>query len=299
MKFFNTIFQKLNFRCIAIIIIFAMANSCNPPTTITNKPVISVSILPQKYFTEKIAGDKFEINVLIPPGASPASYDPTPNQLIQLADSKIYFKIGYIEFEKNWIDKFISEYPELAIIDTSNGLDLMENENSHSHHYHGWIEPHIWMSPENVKNIALNIYQAIIKIDKKNISYYKSNYNEFISEIEALNKSITSMFEKINTKRFIIYHPALTYYAADFGLEQISIEIEGKNPSANYIKQIIDIAKKEQIKAVLVQKQFDITKAETIAKEIEGQVIPIDPLDYNWPNQLLEISLKLSQALNQ
>jgi len=284
---------------ILLLLSFIFLNSCNLSSSKRNKPVISVSILPQKYFVQKIAQNNYEINVLVPPGASPANYDPTPNQLVQLSDSKIYFKIGHIEFEKNWMNKFTKEYPELEVIDTSDGLDLLENKESHSDHNHGWIEPHIWMSPKNVKKIALNIYQALIKIDEKNKTFYKSNFDIFISEIEALNKSINLSLNEIKSNKFIIYHPALTYYAADFGLEQISIELEGKNPSAYYIKQLIDIAKEENIKVVLVQKQFDKSKAETIAKEIGGQVITIDPLDYNWPNQLLEISFKLGKALNQ
>ncbi len=155
------------------------------------------------------------------------------------------------------------------------------------------------MSPRNVKIIAQNIYQALIKIDKENESYYESNYNIFISELEAIDKSITSSFKEINSRKFIIYHPALTYFATDYGLEQIPIELEGKNPSPMHIKQITDLAIKENIKAILVQEQFDKTKAETISKEINGQVIMIDPLDYNWPNQILEISHKLSQVLKQ
>lgn len=155
------------------------------------------------------------------------------------------------------------------------------------------------MSPRNVKIIARNIFQALIETDEKNESFYKSNYNMFISEVEALDKSITNAMENLTSRKFIIYHPALTYFAADYGLEQIPIELEGKNPSPLHIKQITDLALKENIKAILVQEQFDKSKAETISKEINGEVIMIDPLDYNWPNQLLEISHKLSQALNQ
>ncbi len=119
--------------CSFLFLVFSI-NSCKNPGSENSKPVISVSILPQKYFVQKIARDNFDINVLIPPGASPASYDPTPGQLTQLADSKIYFKIGHIEFEKNWINMFAKEYPDLKIIDTSVGLELLNNESSHGHH---------------------------------------------------------------------------------------------------------------------------------------------------------------------
>lgn len=272
-------------------VLFFLLNACTNKTD-HSKAVISVSILPQKYFVEQIAGDHFDINVLIPPGASPASYDPTPSQIVELANSQIYFKIGYIEFEKNWLDKISGEYPQLNIIDNSAGLDLIENQEydqDHGHH-HGFIEPHTWMSPENVKVIAKSIYEALLKFDKQNESFYTENYNRFILEIESLNLNISKQLQGIPSRSFIIYHPALTYFAKSYKLQQLPIEIEGKNPSAYHIKQIIDTAISQNIQIVFIQKQFDQEKAKIIASEINGRVIPIDPLDYNWPDQLLTIT---------
>lgn len=265
--------------------------SCTKKTG-NHKAVISVSILPQKYFVEQIAGDHFEINVLIPPGASPASYDPTPSQIVELAKSQIYFKIGYIEFEKNWLDKISGEYPQLNIIDNSVGLDLIENQEydqDHGHH-HGFIEPHTWMSPENVKIIARSIYEALLKFDNQSESYYTENYTRFILEIDSLDQDISTQLQHIPSRSFIIYHPALTYFAKAYKLQQLPIEIEGKNPSAYHIKQIIDTAISKNIQIVFIQKQFDQEKAKTIASEINGNVIPIDPLDYNWSDQLRTIT---------
>jgi zinc transport system substrate-binding protein len=262
------------------------------------KPVISVSIIPQKYFVEKIAGDNFDINVLIPPGASPATYDPTPAQIIELTKSKIYFKIGHIEFEKNWLDNISLEYPQLNIIDNSIGIDLLENKYSDHGHHHGFIEPHTWMKPENVKIIANSIYEAILKLDKENETFYTNNFNLFISEIDSLHRMLFLQLQDVQSRSFIIYHPALTYFAEAYNLHQTSIETEGKNPSAFHIKQIIDTAKSRNIKIVFIQKQFNQEKAKTIAHEIGGSVIPIDPLDYNWHDQLLSISKALVLASN-
>ncbi len=274
-----------------LVVVFYLLNACTNKTD-NSKAVISVSILPQKYFVEQIAGDHFDINVLIPPGASPASYDPTPSQIVELAKSKIYFKIGYIEFEKNWLDKISEEYPQLNIIDNSAGLDLIENQEhdqGHGHH-HGFIEPHTWMSPENVKIIARSIYEALLKFDNQNESFYTENYNRFILEIESLNQDISEQLQDASSRSFIIYHPALTYFAKAYKLLQLPIEIEGKNPSAYHIKQIIDSAKSQNIQIIFIQKQFDQEKAKIIASEINGNVIAIDPLDYNWPDQLRTIA---------
>ena len=233
----------LPFKLLVFLVLLLNACAIN---TIETKPVISVSILPQKYFVEKIAGDNFKINVLIPPGASPATYDPTPAQIVELAKSKIYFKIGHIEFEKNWLDKISIEYPELNIIDNSVGIDLLENKDSgsdHDHH-HGFIEPHTWMSPQNANIIASSIYEALLKLDKENESFYTNNYHLFISEIDSLNRRLSMQLQDIPSRSFIIYHPALTYFAEAYNLNQIPIEKEGKSPSAFHIKQIIDVAKK-------------------------------------------------------
>lgn len=274
-----------------------LLTSCTINTNKT-KPVISVSIIPQKYFVEKIAGDNFDINVLIPPGASPATYDLTPAQIIEMTKSKIYFKIGHIEFEKNWLDNISLEYPQLNIIDNSIGIDLLENENNDYGHHHGFIEPHTWMKPENVKIIANSIYEAILKLDKENETFYTNNFNLFISEIDSLHRKLFLQLQDVQSRNFIIYHPALTYFAEAYNLHQISIETEGKNPSAFHIKQIIDTAKSRNIKIVFIQKQFNQEKAKTIAHEIGGSVIPIDPLDYNWHDQLLSISKALVLASN-
>ena len=253
----------LPFKLLVFLVLLLDACAINIKAT---KPVISVRILPQQYFVEKIAGDNFEINVLIPPGASPATYDPTPAQIVELAKSKIYFKIGHIEFEKNWLDNITLEYPQLNIIDNSTGIDLLENRDHD--HQHGFIEPHTWMSPENVKIIAKSIYEAILKLDKENETFYTKNFNLFISEIDSLHRKLSMQFQDVQSRSFIIYHPALTYFAEAYNLHQISIETEGKNPSAFHIKQIIDTAKSRNIKIIFIQKQFDQEKAKTIAQEI-------------------------------
>jgi zinc transport system substrate-binding protein len=294
MKGNNVIVQFFSFKGWIIPALMVVLFSCNQSKPEHGKQVITVSILPQKFFVEKIAGDKFEVNVMVPPGASHENYDPTPGQIVGLSNSKLYFRIGNIEFENTWMDKFRENYPNLKIIDLSKNIDLIEN--SDHHHNHGLIEPHTWMSPLNVKVMSKMIYEVLAGMDNMNENYYSVNYHQFLKEIDALNERVKEKLLHAHSKGFIIYHPALTYYARDYGLKQFSIEVEGKNPSAFHIRSLIDIAKKEKIRIVFVQKQFDRSRAETIAKEIDGIIIDIDPLAYEWDIQMMEITEKLVEV---
>lgn len=287
----------MNFKTLIYYILILLIVGCAEKKLPSEKPVITVSILPQKYFTEKIVGDRFDINVMIPPGASPANYDPTPKQMMNLANSSIYFKIGYIGFELNWINKTVTDFPKVKFIDTSKGVIFSETEETHGDHSHYGIEPHIWMSPKNVKIIASNILETMVHTDPQNEAFYKNNYKNFIQEVDSVHSIIENKLINIDSREFIIYHPALTYFAEDYGLTQYALEIDGKEPSAKQMQELIKIARKRDIKIIFVQKQFNQGEARTLEKEINGIVVPIDPLDYNWSSQIVEIAGLLNKAL--
>ncbi len=281
--------STLKTTVILLIAILFLAG-CGQEKAANNKQLITVSILPQKYFVEKIAGDSFEINVLIPSGASPETYEPTPSQILKTEKSAVYFEMGYIELEKNRMKGYLKNKSGLKIINCSNGIELIKKGEK-------WIEPHIWMSPENVKVIAKNIYTGLVAIAPENRKNYKNNLNTFFTEIDSINKIIETKLKNTKSKSFLIYHPALTYFARDYGLNQIPVQVEGKTPSSKYMKSIIEKAKKEGIKIIVVQQQFDIQKAKTIAQEIGGKVITINPLNYNWEEEMVSIADKLGGEL--
>jgi zinc transport system substrate-binding protein len=295
--------DNIAIRIIILIICFPLIQGCQNAGRKSEKRMITVSILPQKYFIEKIAGDKFQVNVMVPPGANHENYDPTPEQVMNLSNTFLYFRIGNIEFENVWIPKFVENYPELKIVNLSRGLNLIsnteDNEHDHQNHHHGQSDPHTWMSPVNVKGIAKNIYEALVEQDMENEGFYTTNYKLFIAELDSLNDRIAELLQHKKSDGFIIYHPALTYFARDFGLKQYALEVDGKSPSAFHIRAIIDIAKKENIRVILVQKQFDKTKAETIATETGAAVTEIDPLNENWAQEIMDITNKLAESLNQ
>ena len=276
-----------------------------------DKPVITVTIEPLRYFTEAIAGDNFNVVSMVPKGSSPETYDPTPQQLVDLAKSKAYFRIGYIGFEQTWMDKLTDNAPHLQFFDTSRGIDLIF-DSSHVHHHHGddeahahdsiqedehhilGVEPHIWSSAYNAQIIAGNIVNALCTIDKNNEETYMERYKNLCNQIEHTDSLICHMLSAPNADRaFMIYHPALSYFARDYGLHQISIEEDGKEPSPPHLKNLIDTCKEEKVRIIFVQPEFDRRNAEIIAKQTGTKVVPINPLSYDWEEEMLNIAREL------
>lgn len=275
---------------------------CKTNESRENDNIISVSILPQKYFTGLIAGDKYKINVLIPPGASPASYEPSPRQMQELTDSDLYLRIGEIVFEKVWIEKYQDQNPSMKVFDLSEGIDFIRSEAEEDHHHnhegnhnHEGPDPHIWMSPNNALIISENIFHALS-------SAYPADSSKFQQGLKTLQKriyEIDSLYEarssQLENKDFLIYHPALTYLAEDYGMNQHVLEFEGKEPPPSHIAKIIQTAREKNIDFIFVQKQFSLENAQSLAREIDARVIPIDPLSEDWPGEMKNILNQLTK----
>ncbi len=261
-----------------------------------NKPTIMVTIDPLRYFTEKIVGDQFEVISMVPQGTSPETYDPTPQQLVSFSKSNLYFRIGYIGFEMAWMDKLIANNPEMKVVDTSSGITFIrEKEHKHGDHYHeGGIDPHIWNSVVNARIIAKNIFDALSETDPINTSYYRERYEKLLQEIDETGEKIDLLLKNSTERAFIIYHPALTYFARDYGLEQICIEESGKQPSPAYLKQLIRTCKEKGVRTIFVQVEFDVRNAGIIAEETHTRIVTINPLAYEWAEEMIRISSVLS-----
>lgn len=266
-------------------------------------PAISVTIEPQRYFVEKITGNNFKVNTIVPPGTSPESYDPTPSQMVALGKSLLYFKVGYLGFENAWGKTLEENNTNVKVVNTSNEIVLIEGDEhfieigEHQHHDghdHQGVDPHIWSSPKSALIMAENMLNALVEIDVENQKVYRDNFTTLRAEIIEVDKKITSLLENAPVKSFIIYHPALGYFARDYNLTQYSIEFEGKNPSPQQLKQMIDFAKKQGIKTIFVQKGFDMKNAESLAKEVGASIHSIDPLSYDWSDEMINIAQILS-----
>ena len=290
-------------KIVLIVFLFLSILSCSRVFSPADKPVISVSILPQKYFLEKLSAGHVEINVMIPPGASPATYEPTPSQLTRLSQSTLYMRIGYVGFENSWMDKLMAINPRMKVTDLSKGItvireDESEEEESHHHgHGHIGIDPHVWMSVPNARVIATNVYNELLQLLPGEQALLKERFESFSSELDSLHLAISSLLNDKENGRFMIYHPALTYFARDYNLMQMSLEIEGKTPSPAHLKRMTDLGLENNIKTIFIQSQFDRTNAEILAKETGAGIIQFNPLDEAWKSQMLYIAEQLHSSL--
>ena len=286
---------------IPLLLIIVLLVSCNmgksEKSQDNEKPVIAVTIEPQRYFTEAIAGDKFDVISIVPKGSSPETYDPTPQQLVSLGDSKAYLRIGYIGFEQVWMDRLIDNTPHIQIFDTAKDIDLILGEaHDHGDHQHaGGVEPHIWNSTNNALIIARNTYKALCQLDKENEAYYLNRYDSLCQRIMHTDSIIRKTLQQPGTAQsFMIYHPALSYFARDYGLQQISIEEGGKEPSPAHLKDLVDLCRQEDVRIIFIQPEFDRRNAEIIARETGTGIVPINPLSYNWEAEMLAVAQALT-----
>jgi zinc transport system substrate-binding protein len=285
-----------------------------PGSLAAGEPIpVFVSIPPQKYFIEKIGGSLVKVFVMVPPGANPHIYEPRPNQMAALSKTRIYFAIG-VTFEDAWLPRFANLNPQMRIVHTDKGIDKMAMV---AHHHNegkgvknkegtkhtdrenapGALDPHVWVSPPEVKIIARNILEALLEIDPANSLTYKSNHDAFIIEIEELDKDLKKIFSDKKGLKFMVYHPGWGYFARAYGLEQVPVEGEGKEPKPEQLKALIEHCRKDGIKVIFVQPQFSTKSAEVIAKAIGGQVIFADNLSQDWERNLREQAEKFKEAL--
>jgi len=284
-----------------ILILAGVLSSCGNSNTTENKPVISVTILPQQYFVEQLTGDLFEINVMIPPGASPATYEPSPAQLADLTRTDLYLKMGHTGFELSWMEKITATNSSMTVVNLSEGIDLIMENSPHNHgektddhgHHHGGIDPHTWLSPKSARTIARNILNALSASYPDHKDAFSMNYSRFMTRLDSLDGILKEKRAGMEGKAFFTYHPSLSYFARDYNLVQIPLELMGKSPSASYLKELIDTGLEQNIGIVFLQMQFDQHNAEVLAREIDAEIVQINPLDPEWYDQMIFIADKL------
>jgi zinc transport system substrate-binding protein len=279
------------FTMMMLIIAIFICNACIDHTpeqqTDKEKIVVAVSILPQADFVEHIGGDRVKVIVMIPPGASPATYEPTASQLRSLSNAKLYVKLGSgLPFEEVWMDKIRSANTDMLIIDTSQGVDIIPKD------------PHIWLSPRSVMIQVENIYEGLCQIDPKRQQYYSRNKEQYLKELADLDSRINESFYFFQNRSFMVFHPCWGYFARDYNLTMITVEIEGKEPSPSDLERLIRTAKENNITVVLVQPQFSTRSAQVIANEIGGSIIPIDPLEKDYITNLYNVTSTIAQVLS-
>ncbi|HAH22651.1 MAG TPA: cation ABC transporter substrate-binding protein [Prolixibacteraceae bacterium] len=279
-------------------LIILLLAACQPKPK-DERQLVSVSILPQKYFVDQIAGNLLQVNVLVPPGSSPHNYEILPSQMKDLAKSKAWLQIGLLTFEAALKDKLADLNKDLSIVNCSEGIipiaGIEHEEEGHAEQAdHGAFDPHTWLAPAEAKIIAQNTLKALKTAFPDHAKDFETNYTRFISRIDSLSAQITQKLAPLKNRNILIFHPALAYYARQFGMQQIALELNGKDPSPRHMKEIVDLAHSQNIRVIFIQKEFDASFALQLSREINGEVVIIDPLDYNWEKQMLDITDKIA-----
>jgi zinc transport system substrate-binding protein len=235
---------------------------------------VFVSILPQAELVERIGGERVKVNVLVGPGQSPATYSPTPRQLAELSEAKLFIRVG-VPFEEGFVGKIRETYPKLKIIDQRDNVRLLRSEHEHDH---GESDPHIWLDPKRLKVQAQNIGKALVEADAGNIAEYNTNMLELIAELEALDKKISVLMAPYRGRVLLAYHPAYGYFADAYGLKQVAVEAGGREPGGKQLATVIEQARELKAKVIFVQPQFSRKSAKLVAEAIGGEVVAMDPL---------------------
>lgn len=273
--------------------------------TLYATPTVTVSIAPQKYFVEQIAKDLVIVNTMVGAGASPHTYEPKPAQMKMLANSDAYFSIGD-GFEKAWLPRFKSSNPKMLIVDSIKGIQKIAMTEHHheaakgghdKHEGNIELDPHVWLDPMLVKVQAKNIFDALCTLYPLHVKTFEKNYHEFINALDTLDATINETLKEVKNRSFIVFHPSFGYFAAHYNLEQIPVEVSGKEIKPNELATIIKEAKEEGATVIFVSPQFSQKSAKIIAKEIGGKILTIDPLSEKWYENMISIAKVFASEL--
>ena len=269
---------------------------------------VTVSILPQAYFIERISGDLIDVNVMVGPGEEAHTYEPKPEQMRALAESKVFFTIG-LEYEAVWVPRFLDINPNLTFIDMAKDIERIPLSSDHDHHEEGednhddedeaGLDPHVWLSPENGRIIAKNTLEALSDLMPDASDTFQENFETLIADIDSVDNRINDSLKNLEQREFMVFHPAWGYFAEYYNLEQLPVQVGGQDPSASELASLIEIAQTEKIKVIFIQPSFNTASAEAIAQEIGAEVAVVDPLAQDWLSNLESAAEAFALALNK
>jgi zinc transport system substrate-binding protein len=250
---------------------------------------VVVSVVPQSFFVEKIADDLVRIEVMVPPGASPATYEPTFAQLATLSRAVLYVKVGHphFPFEKTWLERLLDEHPELPVVDASAGLEL------------GDQDPHLWVAPRHARVMVRNIAAALATHLPEHAPSFARNLDALLVEIDAVDADLREALRGKEGGRFVVLHPAWGHFAQQYGLEQLAIQHEHKESDPSHLAALLEEARATGIEVVFAQPHFQRAGAEVFARELGGRVEILDPLAYPWSDNLREVARRLAEAIEK
>jgi zinc transport system substrate-binding protein len=263
-----------------------------------HRRTVFVSIPPQAYIVQEIAGETVEIEILLPPGQSPTTYEPTPKQMVRLAECDLFFAVGLL-FEQRLLGKLTAGLGQMNTVDTREGIELLPMLAHHrgEHDHTGTFDPHFWLDPNNVKIQATTICRALCILDTIYCDNMERNLQALIHRLDSVDAAIRDMFAPLHGKRMYVFHPAYGYFANAYGIEQVAIEVEGKAPSIRQLMATIEQAERDETEVLFAQPQFPAEEVETMAKELSARVLLLDPMDRDYLNNLWQIATTVGHAL--
>lgn len=258
-----------------------------------------VSILPEKFFVDRIGGSHVNVSVMVGPGQSPETYEPGPRQMAFLTQARVYFRIG-VPFEAAWMDRIRVANPQMLVVDVARGIErrrVGKLDADRATSANAEPDPHVWLSPPLAKRMSVRILKALIALDPAHKEEYQLNDKKLVANLDALGAEIRSRLSAVKQRTFLTFHPAWGYFADTYGLRQIAIESEGKEPGPRALLRIIEEAKRLRIKVIFVEPQYSRRNAQMIAREIGGRVVEIDPLAENYIQNMRSVAAAIANSL--
>lgn len=278
------------FRFIPYALVLVLTTVCQVQAMTPEPMTVFVSIEPQAYFVERIAGDRVAVEVLVPPGKSPALYSPNPSQMAKLAGAGLFFTIG-VPFERSFMPKIKGAIKGLTIVDTTQGIALRQFAG-------GGTDPHVWMNPVLVKKQAENMCNALCRVLPESSDDFRTNLQRFQADLDLLDQSIATALGPVAGETIFVFHPVFGYFADQYGLTQMAVEVEGKAPKGKALADFIKQARAAKARVIFVQPQFDTRTADKIATAVNGVVIALDPLARDYINNLMAMAQTIKKAFN-
>ncbi|MDM7933833.1 MAG: zinc ABC transporter substrate-binding protein [Methanothrix sp.] len=249
---------------------------------------VVTTIAPLGDFVRGVGGDRVDVTVLVPPGAEPHTFEPTPAQMKSLDDADLYVMNGAgLEY---WIDRVLDLNGEMVVLDSSEGIDLVSEEG-------GGVDPHIWTSLKNAEIQVRNICEGLIQVDPEGRDQYEANRDRYIQRLALLDEMLNGTYSRSSKRIFIVDHPAWTYFARDYGLVQVALMEGEREPGPRYLGEVIDLARQNNITRVFVEPEFNPKSAEVIAREMGAQIIVLDPLAEGYLQNMQHVGESIAESL--
>lgn len=254
-----------------------------------------VSILPQQYFVQRIGGDRVNVNVMVKPGQSPETFEPSPKLMSLYSKADVYFTIE-MPFEQVWIDRVASLNQRVSVVNTQPHSDSQSPLLPHQHSRNKF-DPHTWLSPVLAIAQAKVIVHELSRLSPEDKELFFSNYKELERELNVLDDELSRLFDARNGLNFVTFHPAFSYFAQQYSLTQLAIEVEGKEPSAKQIAQIVNRIQDKNVAYILIERQFNQMIPKTIAHSVGAKLLVLDPLALDYLSNMRDIAAKINKAL--